>query len=95
MVMTLDEATRRAAARQELCARVKKLLVERLALNVDPHTIGDDQPLFGRGLELDSIDTLELAMAVEDTFGVTVTDDDTHSLLSLNRLVDHIEGARA
>ncbi|WP_078868744.1 acyl carrier protein [Streptomyces sp. NRRL B-1347] len=95
MVMTLHEATRRAAARQELCAQVKALLVERLALNVDPHTIGDDQPLFGRGLELDSIDTLELAMAVEDTFGVTVTDDNTHSLLSLNRLVDHIEGARA
>ncbi|MEW2529936.1 phosphopantetheine-binding protein [Streptomyces sp. NPDC047071] len=95
MVMTLDEATRRAAARQDLCAQVKTLLVERLALNVDPRAIGDDQPLFGRGLELDSIDTLELAMAVEDTFGVTVTDDDTHSLLSLNRLVDHIEGARA
>ncbi|MEU2717254.1 phosphopantetheine-binding protein [Streptomyces sp. NPDC007205] len=95
MVMTLDEATRRAAARQELCSQVKHLLVDRLSLEVDPATIGDDQPLFGRGLELDSIDTLELAMAVEDTFGVTITDDDTHSLLSLNRLVDHIEGARS
>ncbi|MFE0257695.1 acyl carrier protein [Streptomyces sp. NPDC059010] len=95
MVMTLDEATRRATARQELCSQVKNLLVDRLSLDVDPGSIGDDQPLFGRGLELDSIDTLELAMAVEDTFGVTVTDDDTHSLLSLNRLVDHIEGAGA
>ncbi|TJZ59235.1 acyl carrier protein [Streptomyces piniterrae] len=95
MVMTLDEATRRATARQDLCSQVKQLLVDRLSLDVDPQAIGDDQPLFGRGLELDSIDTLELAMAVEDTFGVTVTDDDTQSLLSLNRLVDHIEGARA
>ncbi|ANP56745.1 acyl carrier protein [Streptomyces griseochromogenes] len=93
--MKLDEATRRAAARQDLCSQVKQLLVDRLSLDVAPRAIGDDQPLFGRGLELDSIDTLELAMAVEDTFGVTVTDDDTQSLLSLNRLVDHIEGARA
>ena len=52
--------------------------------------IGDDQPLFGRGLELDSIDTLELAMAVEEEFGVVITDDDTDTLLSLNRLVDHV-----
>ncbi|WP_030776099.1 phosphopantetheine-binding protein [Streptomyces sp. NRRL S-920] len=94
MTMTLEEATHRAGARQELAEGVKCLLVERLSLDVDPTTIGDDQPLFGRGLELDSIDTLELAMAVEDTYGVTITDDDTHSLLSLNRLVDHIEAAR-
>jgi acyl carrier protein len=91
MALTLQETTQAAAARQELCADVKGLLVERLTLDVDPAMIGDDQPLFGRGLELDSIDTLELAMAVEDRFGVVVTDDDTESLLSLNRLVDHIQ----
>lgn len=91
---TLQEITHQAGQRQELCTEVKSLLVERLALEVDPAMIGDDQPLFGRGLELDSIDTLELAMAVEESFGVTITDDDTESLLSLNRLVDHIEANR-
>jgi acyl carrier protein len=95
MVLTLEETTGRAARRQELCAELKALLVDRLALEVDPELIGDDQPLFGRGLELDSIDTLELAMAVEECFGVIVTDDDTESLLSLNRLVDHIETNRS
>lgn len=95
MTMTLEEATQRAGIRQQLAKDVKELLVDRLSLDVDPAAIGDDQPLFGRGLELDSIDTLELAMAVEDVFGVTITDDDTHSLLSLNRLVDHIEAARS
>jgi acyl carrier protein len=94
MALTLEETTTAAAARQELCADVKALLVERLTLDVDPAMIGDDQPLFGRGLELDSIDTLELAMAVEDRYGVVVTDDDTESLLSLNRLVDHLEAER-
>jgi len=94
MVATFEESTSRAQARQQLCREVKALLVERLALDVNPELIGDDQPLFGRGLELDSIDTLELAMAIEETYGVTITDDETESLLSLNRLVDHVEANR-
>ncbi|AYG78684.1 Acyl carrier protein AcpP [Streptomyces hundungensis] len=95
MVMSLEEATTHATRRHQLALEVKTLLVDRLALDVDPASIGDDQPLFGRGLELDSIDTLELAMAVEDTFGVTLTDDNTHSLLSLNRLLDHIQAEQS
>jgi acyl carrier protein len=91
----MEAVTERARHRQLLCTEVKQLLVERLTLDVEPAMIGDDQPLFGRGLELDSIDTLELAMAVEEQYGVTITDDDTDSLLSLNRLVDHVEAHRA
>lgn len=94
-MLTLEETTSRAEQRQQLCSEVKALIVDRLALDVDAAMIGDDQPLFGRGLELDSIDTLELAMAVEESFGVIVTDDDTESLLSLNRLVDHVEANRS
>ncbi|MFB6723854.1 phosphopantetheine-binding protein [Kribbella sp. NPDC056345] len=94
MVATLEETKTAAKARQVLCGEVKHLLVDRLGLSVDPELIGDDQPLFGRGLELDSIDTLELAMAVEEKFGVMITDDDTESLLSLNRLVDYVAGNR-
>lgn len=94
MVLTLEETTARAGRRQALCSEVKELIVDRLALDIDAAMIGDDQPLFGRGLELDSIDTLELAMAIEECFAVTITDDDTESLLSLNRLVDHVEANR-
>ena len=94
MVATLEETKTAAKARQVLCSEVKHLLVDRLDLSVDPELIGDDQPLFGRGLELDSIDTLELAMAVEEKFGVMITDDDTESLLSLNRLVDYVADNR-
>lgn len=94
MVATLEETKTAAKARQALCDEVKHLLVDRLGLSVDPELIGDDQPLFGRGLELDSIDTLELAMAVEEKFGVMITDDDAESLLSLNRLVDYVAGNR-
>lgn len=94
MSITIDEARSRAQDRQKLCVQIKELLVDRLGLDIDPRLIGDDQPLFGRGLELDSIDTLELAMAIEETFGVVITDDDTPSLLSLNRLADHVEANR-
>ncbi len=90
MTLTLTETRTQAAERQSLTSSVKELLVDRLALDVEPERIADDQPLFGRGLELDSIDTLELAMAVEDQYGAVITDDDTTTLLSLNRLVDHI-----
>ena len=90
MTLSLAETQTRAAGRQELTASVKELLVDRLALDIEPARIADDQPLFGRGLELDSIDTLELAMAVEDRFGAVITDDDTTTLLSVNRLVDHV-----
>jgi len=89
--MTLAEARSRAARRQELCSAVKKLIVDRLDLDVDPALIGDDQPLFGRGLELDSIDTLELAVSIQEEFDVVIDDDDRESLMSINRLVDHLE----
>jgi len=94
MALTLAATAELARTRQEVCTEIKSLLVDRLTLDIDPTLIGDDQPLFGRGLELDSIDTLELAMAVEEKYGVMITDDDTDSLLSLNRLVDHVQANR-
>ena len=86
----------RVAQRQALVRQLKELLVRRLDPGLDPAMIADDQPLFGRGLELDSIDTLELAVAVQEEFNVELTDDDVAAMLSVNRLVDHIEaGLRA
>lgn len=93
--ITVDQIVTQAGQRRELTGSVKTLLVDRLGLDVQPQHISDDQPLFGRGLELDSIDTLELAMAVEDQYGVLISDDDTTTLLSLNRLVDHIADGQA
>jgi acyl carrier protein len=85
------DVRRRAAQRQRLCADIRELLVEALDLPVDPAWITDDQPLFGRGLELDSMDSVELAVVVEDRFGVTVTDDDIGALATVNSLADFIE----
>jgi len=57
---------------------------------VRPEHIGDDQPLFGRGLELDSLDTLEIVVMFEEHLGVTISDDDRSAFGSVNRLVDFV-----
>ncbi|MEU5535600.1 acyl carrier protein [Streptomyces sp. NPDC020362] len=93
MAMTLVEAIRHVAVRQELCGHVQALLVERFSLEADPAVITDDQPLPGRAWN--SIDTLEPATAGEKTSAVTNADDDTQSLLSVNRPVDHIRAGQS
>jgi acyl carrier protein len=62
---------------QELKDRIRRILIEKLRLeNVKPEDIQDDTPLFGEGLGLDSIDALELVVAIEKEFGVKITDEE-------------------
>lgn len=57
--------------------RLKQLIVDTLALeDVDPATIETEAPLFGEGLGLDSIDALELALAIHSEFGVRTEEND-------------------
>ncbi len=61
---------------ESLHAELKKLLIETLALeDTTPDEIETDAPLFGEGLGLDSIDALEIAMVLEERYGVTLEDD--------------------
>ena len=72
-----------------LSARVKELIINRLKLEgIKPEEIGDDAPLFGEGLGLDSIDALELVLAIEQTFGVRIEDEEVgrRALASVNSL---------
>jgi acyl carrier protein len=60
-----------------LTVKVKKLIIDRLKLDgVHPEEIADEAPLFGEGLGLDSIDALELVLAIEQTFGVRIEDEE-------------------
>jgi acyl carrier protein len=56
----------------DLKAQLKQMLVEQLRLKMPPHEIADDLPLIGEGLGLDSIDVLQLSVAVEKMFGVEI-----------------------
>lgn len=55
--------------------RIKNLMVENLMLQVTAAEIGDDQPLFGpSSLGLDSVDALQLVVALDKNFGLKIPD---------------------
>ena len=55
---------------------IKKFIIEALALeDIQPEDIGDDEPLFVEGLGLDSIDGLELDVALRKKFHIQVVDE--------------------
>ena len=54
---------------------IKRLMVENLMLQIGPEEIGDDQPLFGPGsLGLDSVDALQIAVALEKNYRLKLSD---------------------
>jgi acyl carrier protein len=64
-----------AEVTEELIVQLKRLIIERLKLeDVSPEDIGTDDPLFGEGLGLDSIDALELVLGLEKHYGVIIPD---------------------
>ncbi len=85
----------------DLRSEIKALIVSELNLaGLDPSSIGDDAPLFGEGgLGLDSLDALELAMSLEERFGVRVPEGEEarsvfRSVAALADFVEHARGAR-
>jgi acyl carrier protein len=59
----------------ELKGQIKRMLVENLMLQIGPDEIGDDQPLFGpNGLGLDSVDALQLVVALDKNHGLKLSD---------------------
>lgn len=71
---------------------VKKMLVSQLRLRMDPADITDDMPFFGEGLGLDSVDAIELVAAVEEAFGVVLSNEDEAKtvLVNVSTLTDYI-----
>ena len=82
-------------AAPEIRARLKSLLVTSLNLEgVDPASIADDAPLFGPdGLGLDSVDALELVVALEKAFDLRVDSQEIgkEAFASIASLADYVE----
>jgi acyl carrier protein len=76
-----------------------RLIVVTLNLEIQAEEIDPETPLYEDGLGLDSIDILELALAVSKTYGVKLRSDDENnrsiysSLRSLNRHIRSLQTA--
>ncbi len=89
---TLTQSTPPSSEARELA--LAQLIVETLNLDVAAATIDTQAPLFGEGLGLDSIDMLEIALAISQTYGVKLRADDTDNnqiFRSLASLSDYIQ----
>lgn len=76
---------------------LKELLVKRLRLHgVDPASLQDEDPLVKGPLGLDSIDILDLALAVEETYGLKIADEQLgqEAFRSIAALADFVRGSR-
>jgi len=59
----------------ELRQRIKEMMVDELMLDFEASEIGDESPIFGAdGLGLDSVDALQLVVAIEKHFGLKIAD---------------------
>lgn len=108
---------------KDLEYRIKKCIIDRLSLRLDPDEIDNSAPIFNmsnisnmteeemseagispemitmaqemsddnvKGLELDSIDSLEVVVALSNEFGVEIGDDDMMIFQSINTIADFI-----
>ena len=77
---------------------IKQMIIETLDLeDIEPDEIVDDEPLFVEGLGLDSIDALEIGLAVQKRFGIKLkadSDDTREHFASVNALAALIESQR-
>jgi len=76
-----------------LMEELRSLIIKSLKLeDILPADIDPAAPLFGSGLGLDSIDALELVVALEKTYGIRIPDEDVgkEAFASVNALADYI-----
>jgi acyl carrier protein len=90
----MPNSTSKAASELELA----QLIVRTLNLEIAPSEISPEAPLYGEGLGLDSIDILEIALAVSQSYGVKLRSDDKNNeeiFRSLRNLDRYIQARRA
>ncbi|MBR4354183.1 MAG: acyl carrier protein [Kiritimatiellae bacterium] len=80
-------------------AKIKEIIVSSLDLEgVEPESIETEAPLFGEGLGLDSIDALELGMAIKKEFGIAFSKDPAENkktFYSVKTIADYIRSQKS
>ena len=69
-----EELSAHLRRREGALARVRKMLIDRLNVPFEAAQIDLDAPLFGTGLGLDSVDAVELVVALETEFGLEIAE---------------------
>jgi acyl carrier protein len=67
--------------------KVKKIIEEKLSVNADQIT---NEAKFAADLKADSLDTVELVMALEDEFGLDIPDEEADKIKTVQDAVDYI-----
>ena len=67
--------------------KVKKIIEEKLSVNADQIT---NDARFAEDLKADSLDTVELVMALEDEFGLDIPDEDAEKIKTVQNAIDYI-----
>ena len=77
---------------------LKELILEAADKQEPPRGLGADEPLFGdeAGLALDSLDALQISMAIQQRYGVRMTDskETRRALASLAHLAEYLAACR-
>jgi acyl carrier protein len=72
--------------------KVTEIIVEQLSVNADQVT---PESKMIEDLGADSLDAVELVMAVEEEFGIEVPDEEAEKLISVGDIISHVEKAQA
>jgi acyl carrier protein len=72
----------------EVEAKVKKIIEEKLSVNADQIT---NDAKFAEDLKADSLDTVELVMALEDEFGLDIPDEEAEKIKTVQDAINYID----
>ena len=75
--------------REELLKKVRTIVADKLSISEDQIT---EEASFIDDLGADSLDTVELVMALEDEFGMDIPDEEAEKLTTVSKALDYILG---
>ncbi len=73
---------------EQIAEKIKELLCTNLG--IEPDMLTNDIPLFGEGIGLDSIDSLEIIAAIDGEFGVSMTGVDREHFYNVDSLAAYV-----